>query len=212
MGSTDPTYRGHVATTKDALVLFEACLQGRLHHVPRRPLESERSALIQSGSVFIYEEGVSRIKRWKDGILWSPSRILGNFLVYRELEKPFPSGEKKKAIKRDKRLTKPGEPYPSPRSNLEGGGSSSQPYSPMSPTLPAPKSETFDKETERSLIGSLVDSYEFREGGLVKKTMSIGVNGVHHHLASYYKVEDVLGGRLKTPSTSNDLQLIKPRQ
>ncbi|KAH0545502.1 hypothetical protein GP486_008442 [Trichoglossum hirsutum] len=210
-GSLNPTYCGHVATTNDALVLFEACLQGQLHHVPRRPHDRERSALIRSGCVFIYEENASGIKRWTDGVAWSPSRILGNFLVYRELEKPFPPGEKKKATKRDKRLTKPGEPYPSPRSNLEGGDSSSQSYSPMSPTSPAPKSETFDKETERSLIGSLVDSYGFREGGLVKKTMSVNVNGVHHHLVSYYKVEDVLGGLLETPSTSTGLRYIKPR-
>ena len=210
-GSLNPTYIGHVATTNDALVLFEACLQGQLHHVPRRPHDRERSALIRSGCVFIYEENASGIKRWTDGVAWSPSRILGNFLVYRELEKPFPPGEKKKATKRDKRLTKPGEPYPSPRSNLEGGDGSLQSYSPMSPTSPAPKSETFDKETERSLIGSLVDSYGFREGGLVKKTMSVNVNGVHHHLVSYYKVEDVLGGLLETPSISNNLRYIKPR-
>ncbi|KAI9864589.1 MAG: hypothetical protein M1813_003078 [Trichoglossum hirsutum] len=210
-GSLNPTYFGHVATTNDALVLFEACLQGQLHHVPRRPHDRERSALIRSGCVFIYEENASGIKRWTDGVAWSPSRILGNFLVYRELEKPFPPGEKKKATKRDKRLTKPGEPYPSPRSNLEGGDGSLQSYSPMSPTSPAPKSETFDKETERSLIGSLVDSYGFREGGLVKKTMSVNVNGVHHHLVSYYKVEDVLGGLLDTPSISSALRYIKPR-
>ncbi|KAH0543359.1 hypothetical protein FGG08_002315 [Glutinoglossum americanum] len=210
-GSLNPTYFGHVATTNDALVLFEACLQGQLHHVPRRPHDRERSALIRSGCVFIYEENASGIKRWTDGVAWSPSRILGNFLVYRELEKPFPPGEKKKATKRDKRLTKPGEPYPSPRSNLDGGDGSLQSYSPMSPTSPAPKSETFDKETERSLIGSLVDSYGFREGGLVKKTMSVNVNGVHHHLVSYYKVEDVLGGLLDTPSISNALRYIKPR-
>jgi hypothetical protein len=52
------------------------------------------------GNVFIYEENASGIKRWTDGVTWSPSRIMGNFLVYRELSEPFPAGEKKKAKKR----------------------------------------------------------------------------------------------------------------
>ncbi|CAO3597762.1 unnamed protein product [Absidia cylindrospora] len=26
------------------------------------------------------------IKRWTDGLVWSPSRIFGNFLIYRELD------------------------------------------------------------------------------------------------------------------------------
>src|SRR6195952_5636341 len=107
-----PTFTGHVATTQDALILFEGCLQGHLSHVPRRPHDRERSTLIRSGSVFIYEENASGIKRWTDGVTWSPSRILGNFLVYRELDKPFPPGEKKRAMKKQaRRPSRPGEPY-----------------------------------------------------------------------------------------------------
>jgi hypothetical protein len=48
-------------------------------------------------------------------------------------------------------------------------------------------------------------------GGLVKKTMSVNVNGVRHRLVSYYKEDDVLRGRLETPSLSNELTNIKPR-
>ncbi|KAI9826813.1 MAG: hypothetical protein M1832_005751 [Thelocarpon impressellum] len=201
--SLQPTYQGHVATTHDALALFEACLSGELHHVPRRPHDRERGNLIRSGCVFIYEENASGIKRWTDGVPWSPSRILGNFLVYRELLKPFPPGEKKRATKRTKRTSKPGEPYPRPQ--LEDG-------SPTSPTPPSFRAgETVDRETERSLIGSLVDSYGFKDDGLVKKTMSVTVNGVHHHLVSYYKVEDVVNGVLEAPSQNLTLRSIRPR-
>ncbi|KAK9761244.1 Global transcription regulator sge1, partial [Basidiobolus ranarum] len=42
---------------------------------------------LRSGSVYVFDEKESGIKRWTDGRLWSPSRILGNFLVYRELDK-----------------------------------------------------------------------------------------------------------------------------
>ncbi|KAG9228849.1 hypothetical protein BJ875DRAFT_340548, partial [Amylocarpus encephaloides] len=39
----------------------------------------------------------SSMKRWTNGVPWSSSRILGNFLVYRELERPFPPCEKKQS-------------------------------------------------------------------------------------------------------------------
>ncbi|KAJ6151044.1 hypothetical protein N7470_007638 [Penicillium chermesinum] len=159
------------------------------------------------GSVFIYEENSSGIKRWTDGVTWSPSRILGNFLVYRELDKPFPPGEKKRAMKKGNRrpapATRPGEPYPRPDSNGQG-------YSPTSPTG-AFGERPHQSEVERALVGSLVDSYGFKDSGLVKKTMSVTVMGVTHHLVSYYSVEDVMRGVLNPPSMVESLRYIRPR-
>lgn len=80
------TFYGVIETTADALRVFELCRQGRLGRVRRRLHESERK-LIRSGSVFVFDEKESGIKRWTDGRVWSPSRILGNFLIYRELAK-----------------------------------------------------------------------------------------------------------------------------
>ncbi|KAL4874224.1 Gti1/Pac2 family-domain-containing protein [Aspergillus karnatakaensis] len=202
----EPTFSGYVATTQDALILFEACLTGVLHHVPRRPHDRERSHLVRSGSVFIYEENSSGIKRWTDGVTWSPSRILGNFLVYRELEKPFPPGEKKRAMKKTGRRPlpsgRPGEPYTRQESN---GGS----YSP-SPTANYGERH-HQSDVERALVGSLVDSYGFKEMGLVKKTMSVTVSGVTHHLVSYYSMEDVIHSSLAPPSAVESLKYIRPR-
>jgi hypothetical protein len=199
----------------DGLVLFEACLSGKLHHVPRRPHDRERSSLIKSGSVFIYEENASGIKRWTDGVAWSPSRILGNFLIYRELEKPFPPGEKKRAMKR-KRTSLPGEPYPR-RDSDDNDAEQVTPISPahtnsgdVKPSSEVPSSDQ-DKELERSLIGSLVDSYGFRPDGLVKKTMSISINGISHHMVSYYKVDDVKSNTLPRPVNDPRLQGITVR-
>ena len=196
-------------------MLFEACLQGAFSHVPRRPHDRERAQLIKSGCVFIYEENASGIKRWTDGVPWSPSRILGNFLVYRELLKPFPPGEKKRATKRNKRPSKPGEPYPTPtRTSAEpASGNGSAPFSPTSPSTPNMRSDgSMDRESERALIGSLIDSYGFKEGGLVKKTMSVSVHGVHHHLVSYYKVDEVLNGSLQVPLQDPRVRNLQPRQ
>ena len=47
--------------------------------------------MIRSGSVFVFDEQESGIRRWTDGKLWSPSRVLGNFLIYRELEGRIPA-------------------------------------------------------------------------------------------------------------------------
>ncbi|KAI1905727.1 Global transcription regulator sge1, partial [Ophidiomyces ophidiicola] len=66
-------------------------------------------------------------------------------------------------------------------------------------------------ELERALVGSLVDSYGFKDSGLVKKTMSVTVSGVTHHLVSYYSVEDVMRGVLNPPSMVESLKYIRPR-
>ncbi|OAA71907.1 cAMP-independent regulatory protein pac2 [Akanthomyces lecanii RCEF 1005] len=195
-----PTFEGHISTTLDGLILFEACLTGVLNHVPRRPHDRERQELIKSGNIFIYEEHSSGIKRWTDGVSWSPSRILGNFLIYRELDKPFPPGEKKRALKKSKK---------SPQGIVK-----SEPLATLN--MPYVGAAGLDqsgnsKDQERSLIGSLVDSYSFKDNGLVKKTISVSFNGVTHHMVSYYNVDDVTSGKLETPSSSVHLRGITPR-
>ncbi|KAH6603415.1 gti1 pac2 family [Trichoderma cornu-damae] len=190
-----PTYRGYISNTIDSLILFESCLHGRLNHVPRRPHDRERQELITSGNVFIYEEHASGIKRWTDGVSWSPSRILGNFLIYRELEKPFPPGEKKRALKKKK--ASQGINKADSRQNA---------------ALAAFMDATnIAKDPERSLIGSLVDSYPFKSNGLIKKTISITYQGVPHHLVSYYNIDDVIEGNLLTPKQCPIFDGVHPR-
>ena len=180
-----------VMTTTEALRLFEACLIGRLLHAARRPHDIERETLIRSGSVFIYEETACGIKRWTDGRKWSPSRILGNFLIYREMRKDVPAGTKKKAIKRKRDDTSDDQDGITSLTNSAG------------PPI---------DEGQRALVGSLTSSYLFKEGGLMKKTISIRFHGVWHHLVSYYSLEDANSGRLPTPSQFPDLCMIRPRR
>ncbi|KAI8958077.1 Gti1/Pac2 family-domain-containing protein [Daldinia sp. FL1419] len=209
-GPLQPTFQGYIGSTMDALILFEACLCGRLRHVPRRPHDRERSNLIVSGNVFIYEEHSSGIKRWTDGVPWSPSRILGNFLLYRELDKPFQPGEKKRAMKRQKPDSAISKPQSHSRSSsvgnygtaLRGGGLS---MSNLDGTVNA------RNDTERALVGSLIDSYQFKPEGLVKKTISVTYQGIQHHMVSYYTLHDVTHSRLLTPGQHDDLRGIIPR-
>src|SRR5271154_1155500 len=83
---TEPPWSGWVETTGDALLILEAARRGLIPRVTRRLVDSERK-MISSGSVFVFDEDESGIKRWTDGFFWSPSRILGNFLLYRETDK-----------------------------------------------------------------------------------------------------------------------------
>lgn len=85
-GWTEPPWTGWIATTGDALLMLEAARRGVIPRVTRRLVDSERK-MIASGSVFVFDEDESGIKRWTDGLFWSPSRILGNFLLYRETDK-----------------------------------------------------------------------------------------------------------------------------
>jgi len=125
--------------------------------VTRRLVDSERK-MITSGSVFVFDEDESGIKRWTDGFFWSPSRILGNFLLYRETEKR-------------------GAGHRGARNDADQGDTASVEGPAVAKsegqTLSRPRGETtrlgIDRQRERSLVGSLTNSYKFKSGGMMKK-------------------------------------------
>lgn len=80
------SFYGYIDSTQDAYLVVEACRGGKCPLVKRRLTEKERLG-IRSGSIFVFNEQESNIRRWTDGMFWSPSRILGSFLVYRQLDK-----------------------------------------------------------------------------------------------------------------------------
>lgn len=96
-GEQRPTYVGLIKTPADAVILLAACdLPTPTTKVPqefipprritRRLLDDERAMLIDSGSVFVWDESEAGMRRWTDGRCWSASRVSGSFLTYRELE------------------------------------------------------------------------------------------------------------------------------
>ncbi|CAF3436715.1 unnamed protein product [Fusarium graminearum] len=199
------TYEGYIRDTADALRIFEACLTGSLTHTARRPHDRERSTLITSGNVFVYEEGSSGIKRWTDGVNWSPSRILGNFLVYREMNQPFSPGEKKRASKKPKKQAGVAKAYDH---RPQATRFSSMPNDPAGVCAGG---DGGAGDEDRDLVGSLTDSYDFKPNSLIKKTISITHNGIPHHLVSYYTVDDVRSGRLVRPSDHEFFGRVQPR-
>ncbi|KAI8984494.1 Gti1/Pac2 family-domain-containing protein [Mycotypha africana] len=79
------TYFGYIKTPQDALIIFEACRRNQLARVQRR-LSAKERIQIRSGSIFAWDEREAGMRRWTDGRTWSPSRVLGSFLTYRELD------------------------------------------------------------------------------------------------------------------------------
>jgi hypothetical protein len=80
----DPTYIGFIETVDDAAIISNACLCGHLNSITQRYNYEERP--VEPGDCFVFIDKKSTVKRWTDGRMWSASRYLGNFLVYRELE------------------------------------------------------------------------------------------------------------------------------
>jgi hypothetical protein len=155
---TEPPWSGWIETTGDALLILEAARRGLIPRVTRRLVDSERK-MITSGSVFVFDEDESGIKRWTDGFFWSPSRILGNFLLYRETDK-------RGAGHRGARSDPPPADVSESQYNVDGVKLEGQ-------TLSRPKGESsqmgIDRHRERTLMGSLTNSYKFKNEGLMKK-------------------------------------------
>ncbi|KAJ3711332.1 Gti1/Pac2 family-domain-containing protein [Lentinula raphanica] len=157
-----PPFHGYVETTTNALRLIHAARQGVIPRITRRLNDTERRSMIKSGAVFIFSVEESGIKRWTDGLLWSPSRIVGNFLTY--------TGEESRnsSIHRNS----PG---------ISSGYKSS------------------------TSTQSASDQGTFKPNGLIKKTITVTIEGSDLHLISYYTSEDIRNGRLKRPSSRPDI-------
>jgi hypothetical protein len=220
-----PTWQGFLDTTKDAMTVVEAALQGRLSHISRRPHDKERAEMLTSGTILVYEENASGIKRWTDAVHWSPSRVMNNCLIYRQLVRALKPDEKKTALNpscgtKRKRKESTGPTVTKTGENLNT--SDDEFDSPVIDSALAADAESTNKvyanfaqsltpDQQRRFCGSLIDSYEFKEGGLMKKTISVKYQGTHHHVISYYSLEDVVSGKLKRPFQDPKLSDIQPR-
>ena len=131
-----PTFVGHVANSEDALLVVEACLSGKMHHISRFPRQNELQGLVQSGNTFVYADVPTGKGDWDHGKNWM---VLG-----RE-------------------------------------------------------------------DGILIQREHFGPDGLFKKSGSFIVQGLHHNIVSYYKMEDTLGKTSKDGNMLNEA-LKRPSQ
>lgn len=181
--------------------------------------------MLTSGTVLVYEENASGIKRWTDAVHWSPSRVMNNCLIYRQLVRALKPEEKKTALNpscgtKRKRKESAGPTITKTGENLNT--SDDEFDHPSFDAVPVGETESMNKvyanfaqsltpDQQRRFCGSLIDSYEFKEGGLMKKTISVKYQGTHHHVISYYSLEDVVSGKLKRPFQDPRLAEIQPR-
>lgn len=169
------TYRGHVASTQDALIVIEACLRGVLYHTCRRPRSSEESSLAKSGNIFVYESRSSGIRNWEDGITWSTPQRVGNFEICRQLSST--SGRS--------------------RSNGTSGPSSF----PLT---------TISLGSRADRCACIIGNHS-SAGRLCRKSISVTVRGITHHLVAYFSSRDFTSNSLLTPSADLGLADIIPR-
>ncbi|KAJ7907482.1 Gti1/Pac2 family-domain-containing protein [Mycena leptocephala] len=153
MSSSRPiSFYGAVETTMNALRLVYAAHLGIIPRMTRRLSDFERGTMIESGAVFVYSVEESGITRWTDGLLWSPSRIFGNFLIYREINELTDTPE---CTHRNHRLQ--------------------------------------------------TGQHIFKPNGLIKKTITVAIEGSDFHLIWYYTAADQRSGKLKGPTSCPDI-------
>ncbi|CAI7099976.1 BEM_collapsed_G0015040.mRNA.1.CDS.1 [Saccharomyces cerevisiae] len=215
----EPTFKGYIEDEDDALLILQATLDGKLKHIPRRPYEIERPYLIVSGSIFVFIEEISGIKRWTDGVSWSPSRISGKFLIYKELDKEN-AGSNANA-------TSSG----STDSAVITDGTSGARNNPSSSKIKLPPLKnhqfdlpptmghsSFESEQDTSISPSNRSNLPLKYTGLVKKTISVKLkrppfNSIENlHIVSYYSVKDIKQNCLVTPKASPFLKDVRPSQ
>ncbi|KAI8336213.1 Gti1/Pac2 family-domain-containing protein [Chlamydoabsidia padenii] len=167
------TYIGYIKSPQDALVIFEACRQGHLNRVQRR-LSSKERTQIRSGSIFAFDESEAGMRRWTDGLTWSPSRVLGSFLTYRELDTK-------------RRPRRPQSPSSSHHHHHHHHHQHHHHH------------HQHQQQNGNKLSCQSMCSY--KQDGLIKQSFSIcTADNQKLHLISYYNKRDVLNGRLQQPS------------
>ncbi len=95
--------RGYISGYQDALLILYAVRLGYIDVIDKR-LSAEDRERIETGDIFCFIESSAGIRRWTDGRVWSPSKILDDFLVYHEVPKHLSKTAilKRKAMGRNK--------------------------------------------------------------------------------------------------------------
>ncbi|KRH92085.1 Gluconate transport-inducing protein, partial [Pseudoloma neurophilia] len=77
--------KGYLHSYSEASLIMHAVRLGLIQPIKERLSGIDRER-ITTGNIFVFIESEG-IKRWTDGKIWSPSKILGHFLLYKEVPK-----------------------------------------------------------------------------------------------------------------------------
>lgn len=90
---------GYLHSYEEAYLVVHALRLGFVQPNRERLSLQEREE-ISSGNIYVFIERKTLIMRWTDGITWSPSKILGSFLLYKEVCKYMTKNATKKYVKK----------------------------------------------------------------------------------------------------------------
>ncbi|KAF7682481.1 cAMP-independent regulatory protein pac2 [Astathelohania contejeani] len=97
--------KGYIHDFDEALLVMH-CIRLGIFCPETERLSVEHRNSIKSGSIFCFIESENGMKRWTDGKIWSPSKIVGQFLLYKEVPRHLSKSAlkklKKNKIKRDR--------------------------------------------------------------------------------------------------------------
>ncbi|KAG0232443.1 hypothetical protein BGW42_008161 [Actinomortierella wolfii] len=120
---------------------------GAVHATLGSRVRRKSRNLIDHGTVFVFHQEGSNINRWTDGLTWSPSRIAGNFLMYKELLHKFPNDKCKTSEQ---------------KANARTGG-----------TIQDPRVKEMVHREGLAVLGSAKGTFIEKNGGLIKKTITV---------------------------------------
>lgn len=89
---------GYIHKIEDAYLIVHAIRFNLMKSVQNR-LSKEDKEMIRSGQIYCFRYKNEGMKRWTDGKIWSPSRVSGKFLIYKEVPKHLSKSQIKKIKK-----------------------------------------------------------------------------------------------------------------
>lgn len=177
------SYYGFIETVEDAVLALEVCRRSILPRVKKRLNDRERS-LIRAGSVFIFIEREALIRRWTDGKIWSPSRISGEFLVYRELEQRNLTTALSSKTDQSTANSQPIDEY-------EANNIIENDYNSVN-----------NLDSVNGGLGGIHSKGTIKRDGLLKKTISLNIGNEYIHLICYYSESN--------PAKKSELMKLSP--
>ncbi|KAI9592613.1 Gti1/Pac2 family-domain-containing protein [Syncephalis fuscata] len=180
------TYFGYIDNVQDALLIIEAA---------------------RNGSIFVWDESEAGMRRWTDGRAWSPSRVSGCFLNYRELEHR----------RRGPGVAMPyswiSQGYTPTITWVDVNTKRNAVSAAMAPTTNSTPVQFPTQASQRNRSWMSMDSgctaktgFRYKVDGLVKRTISVTVSENRKlHLISYFRKRDVVEGRLRSPRQDSAL-------
>ena len=189
------TFHGYIKDKSDAVLVIEACRRAYLPLVRERLNDFQRES-IRCGSVYVFHEDSSGIKRWTDGLVWTPSRNLLGFIHYREVQKTC----SQKYSRSNPSLATLDSPSNSPSLHSDTGHLQHS-------LITACKQYAGRQDTACKRSTSLESL--FKPNGFYKKCISYELQDGVYHLISYTRIPESMYPERLIPSNISTFQSMK---